>query len=290
MKQLKTMLVSALILGATQANAQCSDAKNNFEMKLVPGVNKTLNVQIRYNNGSVDGAVSTLPTTQSNLFGLVYAISWPTTSQVKIESVNATAKPFSIAIDEAASMPQNKNVSDNIVTFYHNNDMPAAFNANWRNGEWMTIAEVKYSGSLNGNDFFSFVNCDYGMSHPNSYSGNSHTDPWFALLDPKTGAFEQYSPKMMTEVPGTVTNVSNFNIYPNPTSDVFNVEISTDINTQVAINITDLNGRVVSNQIVTVAKGLNKASVNASALASGNYLIKITDGKTLNYIQKVQKN
>jgi hypothetical protein len=30
--------------------------------------------------------------------------------------------------------------------------------------------------------------------------------------------------------------------------------------------------------------------MNVKEIASGNYMVKITDGKTLNYIQKVQKN
>jgi hypothetical protein len=291
MNQIKSILTAALLLTGATSYAQCSDVANNYEMKLTQKGNNTLAVQIRYNDGAVANAQSTLPKSDKSLFGLVFAIAWPTTSDIKIEGTTSTHKVFAVAQDASVGAnTQNKATDDNIATFYHTNDMPAAFGADWKNGEWVTIAEVKYSGKLNGSDFFSFVNCDYGVAHPNSYYGNTHTDPWFAIYDTKTSSLEQFSPKMMTEVPGTASNVSDFNIYPNPTSDVFNVEISTELNTQVAVNITDLSGRVVKNGVFGVTKGTNKHTMNVADLSSGNYLIKITDGKTLNYIQKVQKN
>ena len=42
-------------------------------------------------------------------------------------------------------------------------------------------------------------------------------------------------------------------------------------------------------QIQQVEKGTTTCKMNVKEIASGNYLVKITDGKTLNYIQKVQK-
>lgn len=50
-------------------------------------------------------------------------------------------------------------------------------------------------------DYFSLLNCDYGLAHPNSYYGNSATDPWLSILE--DGKSLQYSPKMITELPGT---------------------------------------------------------------------------------------
>jgi hypothetical protein len=284
-------VMSLATLATLNTNAQCSEAKNNFEMKLVHKANNMLSVQMRYNDGAVADAVSSLPTTQLNLDGLVFAITWPTTSQVAINTVTTGAKPFNIEVDKTVGqgLSQNKTVQDNIVTFYHNTDFPNALPSNWKNGEWMSIAEVNYTGNLAANDFFSFVNCDYGLAHPNSYSGNSHTDPWFALIDLKSSVYQQYSPKMITERPSNSIAQSSFNIYPNPTTSEFTVEINTDFNTQVVINVTDLTGKVVSSQILTVAKGLNKTQVNVANLAAGNYLVKVADGKTLNFVQKLEK-
>jgi bifunctional DNase/RNase len=68
--------------------------------------------------------------------------------------------------------------------------------------------------------------------------------------------------------------MNNFDIYPNPTSNVLN--ISNSNNTEInSISISDLNGRVIKN-----AKGVT--SVNVSDLNAGVYFVTIetTEGKS----------
>jgi hypothetical protein len=95
--------------------------------------------------------------------------------------------------------PQNKNIR----TLVHDNSiiMPTAFKADWLNNKWYDVATINFTGTLVNGDYFSLVNCDYGLAHPNSYNGNSTTDPWLSILE--DGKSFQYSPKMITELPGT---------------------------------------------------------------------------------------
>lgn len=71
---------------------------------------------------------------------------------------------------------------------------------------------------------------------------------------------------------GTVSNekffTENFNLYPNPTSDVLNISSKNGLEMK-EIKITDLSGRIV--------RTLNNAStINVSDLSAGTYLIDIT--------------
>jgi len=71
---------------------------------------------------------------------------------------------------------------------------------------------------------------------------------------------------------GTVSNekffTENFNLYPNPTSDVLNISSKNGLDMK-EIKITDLSGRIV--------KTLNNATtINVSDLSAGTYLIDIT--------------
>ncbi len=164
--------------------------------------------------------------------------------------------------------------------------MPVAFN-NWEDGQWKEIASVNYSGTLANGDFFSLLNCDYGIAHPNSYYGNSTTDPWFAVLDANNN-YMQYSPKMITELPVNSLN-NTFKIYPVPTNNDLQIEIESVIATDAAAKILDINGRVIKIVNFEINKGKSINTINIGALPAGDYFINVTDGKTLNYNQKISK-
>jgi len=67
--------------------------------------------------------------------------------------------------------------------------------------------------------------------------------------------------------------VENFNLYPNPTSDILNIESKNGLE-MINVQITDLTGRIVRS--IT-----NSSTINVSDLATGTYLIDIstTEGK-----------
>jgi hypothetical protein len=286
----KVILTLAAALGLfASASAQCSSTPNNFEMKLTQVAPGTLAVQIRHTDDA--NSKSLAPVSKQSLFGMIFAISWPKTSEVSITGATSLMKPFEIGQDVQAWDAQNKNVAveDNMATFYHTNDMPSEFGFNWQNDTWYDVATINYKGNLAEGDFFSFATCDYGMAHPNSYSGNSHTDPWFAVYDLATSEYLEVSPKMSTERVIASGSVTSYGIYPNPASSVLNIDITCDISSQVVAQITDMTGKVVASRVFKVQKGNTKETINVAGLAPGNYMVKLTDGKTLNYVQKIEK-
>lgn len=189
-------LIMATIIGAQVAIAQCSPTLNNFEIKLNQTGYQTLKVQMRYHADAVDSAESTLPSTKQIFDGLIFAITWPSTSRVELTKCIRNNEDINLVIDYT---PQNKNIR----TLVHDNSiiMPTAFKSDWLNNKWYDVATINFTGTLVNGDYFSLVNCDYGLAHPNSYNGNSTTDPWLSILE--DGKSFQYSPKMITELPGT---------------------------------------------------------------------------------------
>lgn len=69
------------------------------------------------------------------------------------------------------------------------------------------------------------------------------------------------------------TTSFEFNVYPNPTTDVLNV--SFDMNDATVLNVMDINGRTIMSKDI---KGMdNMVSVPVSNLASGTYFISISN-------------
>ena len=70
-----------------------------------------------------------------------------------------------------------------------------------------------------------------------------------------------------------IINPSTILAYPNPTSDVLNIDISEiDMQGQVTLDIYDMNGRLISAQQRTAEQLMQ---INVSDLAAGNYLLQI---------------
>ncbi len=79
-------------------------------------------------------------------------------------------------------------------------------------------------------------------------------------------------------------------IYPNPTSDFINVDISTSKITQTEIKLLDLSGRVVKSVIAQTKKGVNNIRLDMTEVAIGVYGIQIFENNNLTLSSKVRKN
>ncbi len=286
----KLILNLALGLTATTAaftsNAQCSNTPNNYEVKLSHTAAGKLQVAIRYTK-----ADALLPTTETKLDGLVFAIEAPSADFKITNCVNNSNTVFSVMPDNGAqAAAQNKTATNPIFTFYHNNieGMPLPMLAAWTANEWITIANVSYSGTLKENQHFSLLNCDYGLAHPNSYYGNSTTDPWLALFS-KDNQVTQVAPKMTTELP-TKTTIFNYTFAPNPTTSKVNFNIDITEQTSAIAKVVNTQGSVVKVINFNLDNGSNKVEVDLTELPSGVYQVQVTDGKLLQIAEKITKN
>ncbi len=73
-------------------------------------------------------------------------------------------------------------------------------------------------------------------------------------------------------------------LYPNPTRDFITISFAPEENSDVLIDVIDLNGRTVLSE---VHKGASPFSLNTSSLSSGTYLVKIVYGDKKSKTKKV---
>ncbi len=76
-----------------------------------------------------------------------------------------------------------------------------------------------------------------------------------------------------------------FSIYPNPSTNIVNVTISSEISTDFLIKIIDISGKVYQ----TVSSVEPVVKINIEGLADGIYFIKVTDNRGRNKVEKLLK-
>ena len=74
-----------------------------------------------------------------------------------------------------------------------------------------------------------------------------------------------------------IQSIKSLNIYPNPASDYFTVEIDAEKGNYV-VTLTDLAGKVVSTNSVSNASGTSTVAINVANLKAGNYLVAVANG------------
>jgi len=78
----------------------------------------------------------------------------------------------------------------------------------------------------------------------------------------------------VTEVP----SFSNLSAWPNPVSDVLNVNLQSRLAGSVNVTITDLSGRIVTTTSLGIVGGDNRLTLPTAELNAGLYLMTINNG------------
>jgi hypothetical protein len=71
-----------------------------------------------------------------------------------------------------------------------------------------------------------------------------------------------------------VTEITLTGVYPNPTTRVLNVKITSPRAEKLTLVVTDLTGKVVMQQPMSVVIGDNQQQMNVAPLAAGTYVVK----------------
>lgn len=166
--------------------------------------------------------------------------------------------------------------------------------------KWTTVSESNNSHfnvqrSLDGNTFETL-----GTLNSKAIGGNSSSALNYSYVDvaPQLGhnyyRLEQVdldTKVSYTEVIDIIWGATGsvVTIYPNPTSDYINVDLSTSKITQTEIKLFDMSGRVVKAVIAQTQKGLNNIKLDMTELAVGVYGIQVFENNTLTHSSKVRK-
>lgn len=70
----------------------------------------------------------------------------------------------------------------------------------------------------------------------------------------------------------------NFEVYPNPTDQFINIDLTGDFDKELQIELYDPLGRMVTRDEIDGVYGFHHHQLDVSSLASGNYLVRVTDG------------
>ena len=73
-------------------------------------------------------------------------------------------------------------------------------------------------------------------------------------------------------------SISEMQVYPNPTTDLLNVDYQLSADSEIILVIHDVNGKVISNEIHRATKGQQKLKVDASEYDAGFYFISLQAG------------
>jgi hypothetical protein len=76
----------------------------------------------------------------------------------------------------------------------------------------------------------------------------------------------------------SVSEVEGFDqltLYPNPTSNNFNIQWNSLSNERVQIRITDIAGKVIYSNAHTVNEGMNLIEIDSQTWSSGYYMVEL---------------
>ena len=76
------------------------------------------------------------------------------------------------------------------------------------------------------------------------------------------------------------------NVYPNPVKNVLACSIYSPVNKQVLLQLSEISGKILINQNITIIKGKNQQLLDVSRFASGQYHLRIVDPETNTSVNK----
>jgi hypothetical protein len=169
--------------------------------------------------------------------------------------------------------------------------------------KWVTSSEINNKGfevqrSIDGKRFttISFVKGE-GNSNRNITYTETDVNPFVSLnvdkLYYRLNQVDFDGKSTLSEVKMVTNNEPTNNdikVYPNPFSNIVNVEINATESIETVVKITDITGKLVASQTVMLNIGVNHVAINnIDKLSNGVYFVSVTNNST-NEVVKVLKH
>lgn len=158
---------------------------------------------------------------------------------------------------------------------------------------WTTVSEQNNRGfaverSADGVNYAAI-----GFVNSLAVNGNSDASLTYSFTDANPTGSKQYYRLRQQDING-VSRLSNVivikgekvntltidGLYPNPVSSQLNVAVSSPVRGSVTLQVVDMTGRILSQQVKAVAEGSNTVSVNVAGLSNGSYILKVVNAET----------
>jgi hypothetical protein len=274
MKNMKKIMIAALaLLSASTGFAQCPNTTGNYEYAISNDA-KVITIKARNTTGTIRSSYVN-PAIDGNFVGLVFGIKWSAKSDVVLYK-NSSEAPFNI-IPSGGILDKGE---FKFQSFGDDAEKLPMLSKDFMNGDWHVIATIPYTGTMANGDKFELTECGFDET----------TNPYFAQMD-KYGNYGQFAPNLVRNASeGANLAVANAVIvYPNPTMGDLFVDVSSSAATRATFRVMDMTGKTVKTIQSDLVEGLNKITVNVNELANGMYMLKVVDGKSLNYAQTFNK-
>lgn len=140
------------------------------------------------------------------------------------------------------------------------------------------VGEVDGMGTTSSVSNYDFVDKEvFNLSYQNLYYRIRQTD--------LNGDFAFSNRIQVTLTPGTNIELS---AYPNPVVEYLNVQVTTIGDYPTEVKMTDLSGKVIWGKMLDNVSGTNIFRIPSSELASGMYIVSVTDGYQQKFVRVVK--
>lgn len=125
-----------------------------------------------------------------------------------------------------------------------------------------------------------------GQAHPIAELVTATID--FGFGAPEVVQFSRWTGTISTGIDAGPGEVMELKAYPNPTSDVVNVELPTGMGVTATATITDATGRSVHQEVLTLREG-GLGQLSVQHLVDGFYTLTVTDGEGRRAVTRISR-
>jgi hypothetical protein len=242
--------------------------------------------EIKYNGSSYTGPVNgsygvfTRSGQTGNWTVVITLPGGATLSQYQLNNLNQSSNPYGYTT--FLNFPGTTLASE--MTSFSAKKSTSSTELSWLTASEKDNATFQIERSANATDF-SPIGEVKGAGNSNAVKNYTFTDatPLSGVNYYRLKAVDYNGAATLSKIVSvnfTGKNGDKTAVYPNPASDVLRVDYTSDAAATTDIQVTDLTGRVIISQNVSVTKGANLLPLNITSLPSGAYLVKINNDIT----------
>ena len=186
-----------------------------------------------------------------------------------------TPAPLPVKLLGFSGVVSNKDNILNWITATEQNSSNFEIQAKTETNNWITVGEVGAAGNSTTNKYYTFMHTEQLQSN------------YYRLkMKDADGSFE-YSNTIYLKRGKTGT--TNLQAYPNPATDIVNIEFEIEQPQTMTYCLTNNLGQVIDTYSVAANAGNNQLKINLQYLPNGVYAISLTDANGVRNIKKVVK-
>ncbi|MBK7588841.1 MAG: T9SS type A sorting domain-containing protein [Bacteroidetes bacterium] len=204
----------------------------------------------------------------------------PSFSQFRVHSVNPGNVPLPVT-----------------VTSFSGTKLESSDKLSWITSSEQNNAYFNLQHSTDGISFSTIAKVS--SKAPN---GNSNTPLSYTAMNNKPALGHNYYRLQQVDIDNKVSvhaqivdliwgaNGSTVSIYPNPTTDILNIDLYATAAQNTTVKLLDMSGRVIRQVQAKSAVGMNNIQLSLGEIASGVYTVQVYENNHLTHTSKVKKN